>query len=168
MIAAPRGAWSAQTFSLPQIIAQLGVPLPDPQIRSVGSLQIPMRMANFRLYVRSTSALQAAFGPISMPANSIAVQDQLIAQTIDSPVDLLLWRGDINLQAGNGALARQYYQQAVDADPESGAAYYGLAAANVKLGQYDQAAGERAGGARQGLSVQRAGVLGCWAAPNSA
>ncbi|MEO8396369.1 MAG: tetratricopeptide repeat protein, partial [Chloroflexota bacterium] len=139
MIAAPAGSWSQQTIRLPEIIQALDIPLPDPEIRRIGSLQIPMHMANFRLYVRSNEPLLAEFGPIQSQPNTVTVQDALIDQTIQSPADLLLWRGDINLLAGNSETAHQYYQQALDANPKSGAANYRLATTLVALGQYAEA-----------------------------
>ncbi len=139
MVAAPADVWSQQTIRIPEIISLLNVPLPDPEIRAVSSLQIPMQMINFRLYVRSAQPLVAEFGTITMADDDLPLHDLLIEDTIQSPADLLLWRGDINLKAGNDALASQYYQQAVDADSTSGAAYFGLASAQIHLGNYADA-----------------------------
>ncbi|HVU12086.1 MAG TPA: tetratricopeptide repeat protein [Phototrophicaceae bacterium] len=139
MIHAPSDQWTQVSFNVAQIIQQLGVPLPDPEIRMISGLQIPMRMVNFRFYLRASTPTQADFGPISVQDTGIALADYLIAETIQSPADLLTWRGDINLQAGNAEIARQYYQQAIDTDPTSAAANYGLATALLRLGRYSDA-----------------------------
>ncbi len=139
MIHAPSGQWTQVSFNVAQVIAQLSVPLPDPEVRAVGGLQIPMQMVNFRYYLRASTPTQADFGPISEQNTGIALADHLIGETIQSPADVLVWRGDINLQVDNAEVARQYYQQAVTADPKSAAANYGLAAALVRLGRYRDA-----------------------------
>ncbi|MDZ4766063.1 MAG: tetratricopeptide repeat protein [Chloroflexota bacterium] len=136
MIAAPEGVWSRQTVRLPAIIEQLDLPLPAPQMRAVGSLQLPMRMTNFRLYARANQPMAAYFGTISHPPSADAPPDARIADAVAHPDQVLLWRGDLNLEAHNYESASDYFTLALAANPELGEAAYGLGAARVALGDY--------------------------------
>jgi uncharacterized membrane protein/Flp pilus assembly protein TadD len=136
MIATPEGVWSRQTILMPAIIEQLNIPLPAPQMRAVGSLQIPMRMINFRLYTRANHPMEAYFGTISHPHSADTSPDTRIADAVAHPDQVLLWRGNLNLEARNYASASDYFTLALAANPQSGEAAYGLGAAQVSLGEY--------------------------------
>jgi len=151
--AAPQ-VWSQLTIHLPSVLKELAVPLPALQLRAVGTLQIPMIMMNFRLFISADRPFSADFGTLS---NSSAVHvsaDDQIAAAVASPLDVLLWRANINAEMRNHAIAAQYYTLALAVDPTSAQAHYGLGAENVALGRYDEATTPLAQAAALGYSAR--------------
>lgn len=131
MLPAPRGQWSQQAIDPRTIFAALGIQIAPPQPIHTGfdSLDFPKQMLNFRLLLAarrgSTALISADFGPVAA-AQSRANPEPLIQQAVADPLQIDIMRGDFNRAVHNDMPAAAYYRSALNLNPNSAEAYYGL------------------------------------------
>ncbi len=138
-IPAPSDQWSEQTIQLPNIIAELGIDIPEPQIRAIGAVQFPMVMTNFRVYAQSNTAAAVSFGEITSVPGAASPALERIAASIAAPADLFRWRAEINLEAGNYAHAVEFFSAALALEPAVVESQFGLGAALFGTGDLARA-----------------------------
>ncbi|MEO8607156.1 MAG: tetratricopeptide repeat protein [Chloroflexota bacterium] len=131
MLPAPRDQWSQQAIDPRAIFGMLGITIapPQPIQTRFDSLDFPKQMVNFRLLLaarRGSSALiDADFGPIAAAQNR-ADPGTLIEQDVVNPLPIDIMRGEFNRAVHNDAPAAAYYRSALNLNPNSAEAYYGL------------------------------------------
>ncbi len=140
-IPAPSGVWTQQTLLLPDILSALNIDLPPPQIRAVGAVQFPMRMMNFRLFAAASGSqpLTAQFGAVTNVGGANSLADARITTYATNPAEVLRWRGQINLEAGNYERAVSYFESALALDPDQIDVRFELGEALYRNGTLEEA-----------------------------
>ena len=127
---APRSIWSLQTINVRQIFDDLAIELPPPENFVRYDVVAPVTMVNFRLMGGARNQppgpLSFDFGPVES-RNLIPDPDQLTREYLAQPEIFLMWRGDYNLLARNYDRALDYYNSAVELNPDLEEAYYRIA-----------------------------------------
>ncbi len=144
IIPAPSGQWGQQSLDIRQILQQVHLdPAPPQWVSFHTEIDYPKQMFNFRLLYAArkqpAGMLQADFGP-AHAAQMQAEPLDVIRQSLDHPDYALVAHGDLVRRNDGFADARQYYQGALQANPTSAAARYGLAEIALHEGQWADAA----------------------------
>lgn len=132
MLPAPRERWSLQTLNVHDLFDTVGIDIPTLSYQSVpgfDQLNFPRTALTFRLLFAARSSdldyAEANFGSL-VTAQLLPNRRQMVIDALEHPDRMLLWRGDENRESGNDALAQDFYQRALEANPNSARAYIGL------------------------------------------
>ena len=142
MVPAPRETWSLQTLNLRELFEAADVPISEPVLMERMGTELPWSMLNFRLLFLARNQpnlpVVAHFGPVHT-RDTRPDRDDMVQYALDHPDQAETWRGDLNRRMRNFDVALDHYRAAVEANPASASAYFGLGETYFWLGDLEAA-----------------------------
>src|SRR5690606_14889536 len=141
MLPTPRGVWTQQSIDVRGIFQILGIEIAPPQWvhTRFDTLTFPKQMLNFRLLLAArhqpNALVSADCGPV---ASSVSRGDprRLIGQAMADSTGGLCVRGDLSRGVQEDVVVRAYYLSALQHNPNSAEAHYGLGDTALRAGKW--------------------------------